>query len=125
MGLDVCGTPGPASCRMRGRGSPRRCIEALVCGCYDRFGSETKILEQQAPSRAGSVVVDADDPAGVTDEITPTDADSGLYRDTRFDLGRDHGVSIAQILRVEPLPTGHRNNSSCNILLGEQLLGFN
>ena len=64
-------------------------------------------FEQQAPGRAGSVVVDADDPPGVTDEITPTDADSGLYRDARLDLGRDHGVLIALILLVEPLPTGH------------------
>ena len=39
-----------------------------MCGCDDRFGSETKLLEQQASGRAGSVVVDADDPAGVTDE---------------------------------------------------------
>src|SRR5215207_3602525 len=123
MGLYVCGTPGPAGCRMRGSGSPRCRIEALVGGCDDCFRSEAKLLEQDTRSRAGSVVVDADDSPGVTDEVTPTDADAGLDRDARLDLGRDDGISVALVLLVEPLPTWHRHHARPDVLLGKQLLG--
>ena len=61
-------------------------LRALVCGCNDRFGCEAKLLEQQASGSAGSVVVDADGPVGVTDQVTPTDADSCFYRDACLDL---------------------------------------
>src|SRR5215207_32588 len=125
MGLYVCGTPGPAGCRMRGSGSPRCRIEALVGGCDDRFRGEAKLLEQDTRGRAGSVVVDADDAPGVTDEVTPTDADPGLDRDARLDLGRDDGILVALVLLIEPFPTWHRHHARLDVLLGEQLLGRN
>src|SRR5687768_13182601 len=122
MGLYVCGTPGPAGCRMRGSRSPSRRIEALVRGSDDRFRSEAELLEQDTRSRAGSVVVDADDSPSVTDEVTPTDADSGFDRDARLDLGRDDRILVALVLLVEPLPTRQRHHSRLDALLGEQPL---
>ena len=38
--------------------------------------------------RTGAVVVDADNPPGVTDEVAPTDTDPGLDRDAGLDLRR-------------------------------------
>src|SRR4029453_13231054 len=73
--------------------------------------------------RAAPIVVDADGSPGVTDEVTPTDADAGLDRDARLDLGRDDGIFVALVLLVEPLPTRHRYHSCLDVLLRKQLLG--
>src|SRR5512133_3895211 len=94
MGLFVCGSDRPAGCRMRGRDRLRRRIEALSCCRYDGFCCKTELFEQQASGRARSVVIDADDPPGVTDEVTPTDPDPGLDRDACLDLWRDDCVPL-------------------------------
>ena len=74
-----------------------------MCGCYDRFGGEAEFLEQQAPSRAGSIVVDADDPAA-----SPTRSRQPMPTPASIETrARDHGVTPQLILLVEPLPTGH------------------
>jgi hypothetical protein len=98
-------------------------VEAGLCGCDDRFRSEIKLLEQSAPCRAGSVVVNADDSAGVTDKVTPTDADAGLDRDSGPNVWWDNRVAIALVLLVEPLPTGHRDDPRSNALVSKLLLG--
>src|SRR5512133_2080006 len=122
LGLYICGTSGPAGCRMRGCGCPSYRIKAFLCSCDDRLRGEAKLFEQQASGRAGSIVIDADDSPGVADEVTPANANSGLDGDASLDLRRDDGVPVSLILLVEPLPTRHRHYACLDALVGELLL---
>ena len=89
MGLFVGGPYRPAGCWVRGRGGSGCRFEAGLRGDYDGFGGETKLLEQKTPGRTSAIVIDADDPAGVTDEVAPTETDPSLDRDAWPDLWRD------------------------------------
>ena len=60
-------------------------------------------------------VIPPDIKARVTDEVTPTDADSGLDRDSRLDLGRDDGVPVVLVLLVEPFPTWHGHDPRVDV----------
>ena len=69
---------------------------------------------------AGAVVVDADDPAGVADDLAPAAGDPGLDADPRLDGRRDDRVAVGLVLLVEPLPARHRDHPGRDVLGGQQ-----
>ena len=58
----------------------------------DVVGGEAELLEQDVALGAGSEVLDADDLAGVTDDLAPTLGDRRLDAHPSLDLGREHQV---------------------------------
>ena len=84
--------------------------EAGVRRGDDVIGGEAELLEQDVALGAGPEVLDADDLAGVADDLAPALRDRGLDADPGLDLGRDHLAPVGQLLRVEPLDARHRDD---------------
>src|SRR4051812_14120060 len=66
------------------------CLQALPRGGDDGLAGQAELLVQHGVGRAGAVVVQADDPAGVADEVAPAHRHGGLDADPRPDRGREH-----------------------------------
>ena len=100
----------------RPRGSPWRPSTTVAAG-------EAELLEEHRAGRAGAVVADADDPAGVADDVPPARADAGFDADPGQDVRRDDRVAVGLILLVEPLPAGHRDHPGGDAVGGQLFLG--
>src|SRR5687768_7526058 len=74
VGSAVAGGVEQDSGGIRPDGCARRCRgrrDALARGGDDGLGGEAEFLEEHGVGGAGAVVVQADDPAGVADEVAP------------------------------------------------------
>ena len=91
----------------RGGGAGRAACDALAGGGDDGLVGEAELLVEHGVGGAGAVVVQADDPAGVADELAPAHRHAGLDADPGADRGRQHLVAVGLVLLGEPLDAGH------------------
>ena len=68
---------------------------------------------------AGAVVVDADDPSGVADDVAPAAGDAGFDADPCLDGGGDDRVAVGVVLFVEPFAAGHGHDAGGDPFGGE------
>src|SRR3954454_681637 len=71
----------------RGHGGRGGGLQALPGGGGDGVAGEPELLVQRRVGGAGAVVVQADDPAGVADEVAPAHRHPGLDADPGADGG--------------------------------------
>src|SRR4051794_22575517 len=95
--------------------------DAVARGIGHRGRGDSELGVDALEVGRGAVVLDRDDPAVVTDDLTPALRDPGLDRDPRLHGGRDDGLAVGRLLSVEPLATRHRHHASGHTVLGEDL----
>src|SRR5687768_4508381 len=98
-------------------------LQALPGSGHDRLVGEAELLVEDGVGGAGPVVGEADDPAGVADELAPAHGDAGLDAHPGADRRGEHLVLVGLVLVGEPLDARHGDDPGGDAVGLEPLAG--